>query len=223
MRINTLPMSNSRKFSSQRLALVDSLARVYLLIGAVMYLVVGQLIGQIPSAAVFVSALGSLIIVGACLRLWVAREQQLWLKFWSTVALLPLLPLATVVKGGFIGYGTMWLLIVVAFVFAGSRRKASGLLFAPAVFFVGLSVFVNYMGARDDIRRLVWYETAGIGERLQRIADVFENFAWLDLSDPQHRGAIDGRLNQKFLIGVAIERLEIQDRSNTPMARRLVI
>ena len=198
-----------KKFSSQRLAQIDSLARVYLLIGGVIYFAAGRVIGaMIPSSSAIVAALGSLIIVGACLRLWAAREQQRWLKFWSTVALLPLLPLATVVQGGFIGYGTMWVLTVVAFLFAGSRRKAPGLLFAPAVFFVGLSVFVNYMAARDDIRQLVWYKPAGIGERLQRIADVFENFAWLDLSDPQHRGAIDGRLNQNFLVGVAVERLE---------------
>jgi hypothetical protein len=178
-----------KKFNTQRLALIDKLARVYLWIGGVMYFAVGSVIGRIPSMGVIVSALGSLIIVGACLRLWAAREQQLWLKFWSTVALLPLLPLATVVQGGFLGFGAMWVLTIVAFLFAGSRRKAAGLLFAPAVLFVGLSVFVNYMAARGEIRELVWYQQATIGERLQRIADVFGNFAWLNLSDPQHRAA----------------------------------
>jgi hypothetical protein len=54
----------------------------------------------------------------------------------------------------------------------------------------------------------VWYEQASVGDRLQGIADVFQNFEWLDLSNSRHREAIDGRLNQNSLIGAATARLE---------------
>src|SRR5262249_13035311 len=108
---------------SQRLALIDRLARLYLWIGGGIYFAVWPIISAIPSATAIGSPLGSLIIVGACLRLWVAQRQRRSLKFWSTVALLPLLPLATVIHGGFIGFGTYWALAVMAFFFIQSRRK----------------------------------------------------------------------------------------------------
>jgi hypothetical protein len=65
------------------------------------------------------------------------------------------------------------------------------------------------MIARDEIRQLVWFQEAPIGDRLQRIADVFQTFRWLDLSSGQHRDALDGRLNYNALIGPAVARLEL--------------
>src|SRR5262249_23123070 len=161
----------------------------YLSVGSVVYFVLLPLVSKIPSAGAIVSALGSLIMVGACLRLWVASKSRHWLKFWTTMALLPVLPLATVIQGGFIGFGTYWALAILAFLFAQSQRRLGYLLLAPAVFFVGLSVFVNYMAARNEIRQLVWYQQASIGDRLDRIAKVFQDFEWLDFSNFRHREA----------------------------------
>jgi hypothetical protein len=194
---------------SQSFAALDQLALLYLGVGGFAYFVMLGLASAIPSATAFVAPLGSLIMVGACLRLWVARESRNWLKFWSTMVLLPVLPLATVIQGGFLGFGTYWVLAIVTFVFAHSKRRVGCFLLAPVVFFVGLSVFVNYMMARDEIRQLVWYQQAEMGDRLQRIANVFQNnFEWLDLSKERHRVAIDDRLNQNVLVGLAVGRLE---------------
>jgi hypothetical protein len=194
---------------SQSFPGLDRLALLYLAIGAVAYFVLLRIAALIPSATAIVSPLGSLIVVGACLRLWIARESQNRLKFWSTVAVLPVLPLATLTLGGFIGSGTYWVLSIVTFVFAQSKWRVKYFLLAPIVCFLGLSVFVNYMIARTEIRQLVWYQQAEIGDRLQRIADVFQNnFEWLDLSNERHREAIDGRLNQNGLVGAAVARLE---------------
>ena len=162
----------------------------------------------IPSITALLSALGSLIVVGACLRLWAAREERKPLKLWVMVAFLPLLPLVTVVQGGFIGYGTYWVLVILSFLFAQSNRRPVYVLVAPAFFFVGLSLFVNYAASRNEIRQLVWQQQAGISDRLQRIADVFRDFRWLDFSNPQHHRAIDLRLNQNFYVGAAIARLD---------------
>jgi len=65
------------------------------------------------------------------------------------------------------------------------------------------------MKARNEIRQMVWDRPVPIGDRLQRIADVFQNFEWLDLSNGQHHEAIGGRLNQNSLVGPAVARLEL--------------
>jgi hypothetical protein len=195
-------------FTPEGFAALDRLALLYVCVGSVAYFVLLPLIGGIPSAGAIISALGSLVMVGACLRLWVASKSRHALKFWSTIAFLPIIPLATVVQGGFLGFGTYWALAIMAFLFAQSKHRLGYLLLAPAIFFVGLSVFVNYMAARNEIRQLVWYEQAGIGDRLDRIAKVFNDFEWLDFSNARQREAIDVRLNQNLLVGTAVERLE---------------
>jgi hypothetical protein len=194
--------------SPQSLVELNRLALLYLCIGGVVYFAVMPFVGSIPSATALVSPLGSLLLVGACLRFWLANETANWGKFWSTMVLLPLLPLVTLTQGGFLGFGTMSAMIVAAFLFAQSKRKVAYVSAAPVVFFIGLSFFVNYMAARDNIRQLVWYEQASVGDRLQRIADIFVNFEWLDLSNWRHREAIDRRLNQNFLVGAGAARLE---------------
>ena len=108
---------------SQSFAALNRLALLYLGVGAVVYFVLMRLAAAIPSATAFVAPLGSLIIVGACLRLWVARESRNRPRFWSTLALLPVLPLATVVQGGFIGFGMYGVMAIMAFMFAQSRRR----------------------------------------------------------------------------------------------------
>jgi hypothetical protein len=47
-----------------------------------------------------------------------------------------------------------------------------------------------------------------MSDRIGRVSDIFSNFEWLDLSDARHRDVIDKRLNQNFLLGAAIDRLE---------------
>jgi hypothetical protein len=204
-RVNASP---ARAISSQSVPELNRLSLIYVCVGGVVYFGVLPFAGRIPSASAIISPLGSLIVVGASLRFWIANESGNWRKFWSTTILLPLLPLFTLIQGGFLGFGTMWAVTIAAFLFAQSKRKVAYLLLAPPMFLIGLSFFVNYMAARNDIRQLVWHEQASLGDRAQRIADVFDNFEWLDLSNERHREAIDGRLNQNLLVGAAAARLK---------------
>lgn len=89
--------------SPRSLAALNRLALYYCLFGGVAYFVLLPLAGEIPSATAIISSIGSLIVVGACLRLWVAQEGRDRLKYWTTVGLLPLLPLSTVILAGFLG------------------------------------------------------------------------------------------------------------------------
>ena len=103
-----------------------------LAIGAVAYFILLPLLSSIPSVTSIISSLGSLIIVGACLRFWVSKGGGS--KFWSTMALLPLFPLTTIIHSGFLGYGIMWSMAVATFLFAQSKRPIGYFLFAPVVF-----------------------------------------------------------------------------------------
>jgi hypothetical protein len=192
----------------QRAEVLDRLALLYIAIGGASYFLLLPLLGGIATVAAIIASLGALIMVGLCLRLWLAHETRNRQKFMLTISTLCLLPLATVVQAGFLGYGIMWVIAIVSFFFVQSRRRLGYFVLTPVFLFVGISLFVNYMAARGDIRQLVWYQSASIGDRLQRVADVFLNFEWFDPSNEKHRSAIDGRLNQNFLVGAAIARLE---------------
>jgi hypothetical protein len=189
------------------LAVWDRLSRFYL-VGGCSWFVLTPFIGAIPSVSSVIASLSLLLVVGTSLRLWVARKSRNLRKFWVTIALLPLLPLLTVIREGFLGAGMYWVLAVISFIVAQSKQRISYLLFAPAAVFVGLSLFVNYMAAREDLRRLVWSQQAEVGDRMQRIVKIFEDFEWLDSSNSRQRFVIDGRLNQNWLVGAAVERLE---------------
>jgi hypothetical protein len=189
----------------RNLPALTRLALIYLCIGSAAYFVVMPLVAGISTITAIVASLGSLILVGVCLQSWVANETGK--RFSFAIVFLPLLPLATLLHGGFIGFGVFWALAILAFLFAQSKRRIGYVLLTPIFLFAGLSLFVNYMAARTEIRELVWYEQAGLSEKLEKVANVFENFEWLDLSNSRHSDAINGRLNQNILVGAAVERL----------------
>jgi len=198
--------SQMQDLTPQALVRLERIGLYYVFIGIIAFFVVMRL--NIPAVSAVFFTLSSLIVVGVCLRLWVAQQQRNSLKLWLTVALLPLLTLATVIQIAFMSFSISWLLTIGSFLFAQSRRRLGYFLLAPVVCFVGLSVFVNYIAARVEIRQLTWYQGASVDDRLQRIADTFRNFDWFDGSNLRHRTAIDDRLNQNFFVGVAIARLE---------------
>ena len=195
--------------TSSRVAALDRLALLYFIFGGVAYFVVLPRIAGVASVAAVISSIGALLIIGVCLRLWVANESQNRRKFWSTFALLPVFPFLTVITGGFLGFGTYMALTISSFLFAQSQQRRIYYLLAPIVVFVGLSVFVNYMAVRQSIRQLVWHYQVDLTDRIELTAGLFtRNFDWLDLSDFRHRKAINDRLNQNGLVGAAVTRLE---------------
>ena len=172
------------------------------IIGSLSFFVLLPLAALVPSLNAIVAPLGTMIVVGMWLRLYVANAVGDRGKVRTTLAMTPLLPLATVLTGGFISYGTNWVLSVVAFLYVISGRRISFYLGAPVVVVLGLSLFAAYMGERGGIRDVVWQQNASYGDRLERIGAIFTNFRLLDITDPMHRAALDGRLNQNILVGI---------------------
>jgi hypothetical protein len=186
------------------LASLDRLALIYVC-GGVFYFLFAP---DIPFIGAVVSQSSTWLVVGASLRLWVAREQGNRLKFWFTMLLLPLCPVITLMRGGFILFGTYWLLAIVSFALAQSKQRLGYFLVAPLFVFLGLSLFVNYMASRNEYRKAVWIQQVGIADRVDHLLGIFRNFEWYSSENPKHREVIDGRLNQNIIVGAAVDRLE---------------
>jgi hypothetical protein len=190
------------------LARFDRMALVYLG-GGFSYFFLEPLIYSIASVGAVIAQLSSCLIVGASLRMWVAHRQGHLVKFWIVIGLMPLLPIVEVIRRGFIGFGTYWLLSGLSFAFSQSKQRVGYFIIAPFAIYFGLSIFVNYMASRTAYREAVWLREIGIAERVERVADMFRNFQWFDGDNAKHREVVDGRLNQNLLVGAAVERLEL--------------
>lgn len=173
-------------------------------IGFVCYFVVLPIAAKVPSLSAVVSPIGTLVVLGFWLRLHGAALANAQSRTLATLALLPILPLSTLATSGFLGYGINWLLSVITFLFVITRRRLIFYVSAPLVIYLGLSFFVTYMSERKDIRELVWYEDAGMMERLDRISGLVTNFQLLDLEEPAQLVRLDDRLNQNFLVGAGV-------------------
>jgi len=173
-------------------------------VGVVAYFVVVPLSFRVPSLTSIVSPLGTLLILGLWLTLYGASVAADRRRTLATLALLPLLPLATLVTGGFLGYGIYWVLSIVTFLFVITERRTWFYLGAPAAVFLGLSLFVTYMGQRGMIREVEWQEHGGMLDRLDRVSAIVTDFQLLDLASPEQAITLDGRLNQNALVGAAV-------------------
>lgn len=184
-------------------------AQVMLLLGVGVYFFAMPLISLIPSATAIASSAGGLLPIGLWFWLYGAQASHDRRRFWLGLAMLPLLPLSTMVSGGFIGYGVYWVIAVAAFVYCIVPRKRLFVLLSPVVLGLGLSFAVAYFGERSALREAVWYQQAGVFDRLSRVTQMIERFEWLDLDNRDHVAAINDRLNQNILVGQAIERREM--------------
>jgi hypothetical protein len=178
----------------------------YVGIGAASYVLLSLGVSAIPSATAIVSTGQQLAIAGLALCCWLAWRSGSKKKLTLWLALTALLPLVTILTRGFIGYGAVAALTVLIFVSGFIRPRALVLAMAILVGYVGLSVFVTYMRDRGEIRDTVWGGQA-MQVRLNQLQKTASEFEWFDISNTEHLRQIDGRLNQSFLVGLAVGRL----------------
>jgi hypothetical protein len=175
-------------------------------LGLGVYFVAMPVLAFIPSATAVVSAGGSLLPLGFWCWLYGAHGTQNKKRFFLAMALMPILPLLTMISGGFIGYGVYWMLTIAAFIYCLLPHKKWYLLLSPLIVLIGLSFAVTYFGERNALRESVWIEQASIVNRLERVGDMITKFKLIDIDDPEHVTPINNRLNQNILVGLAIER-----------------
>jgi len=175
-------------------------------LGITSYFVLMPLARFIPSATSLVVGLATLLIIGLWLRLYSAHLAHDSARMATTLGVLPLLPIATLAGGGFLGFGVYWVLSVVSFLFVVARRRIWFFLLAPLVVVFGLSLFATYMGERTGIRDVVWRQQATLEERLDRIGNMVTEFRIIDLNDPRHLKALNDRLNQNYFVGAGVQR-----------------
>ena len=180
----------------------------FIVAGFLAYFVFVPISFSVPSLTSGIAALGTLLVVGLWIELYVAITTRDRRRTMVALALVPLLPFATVVSGGFISYGTNWALSAVAFQFVIVRRRIAFYAAAPVVVFLGLSLFVTYMGERTGIREVVQQQQASISDRLSRVSAIATEFSLLDLNSSIHRAHLNDRLNQNFLVGAGYFRHE---------------
>jgi hypothetical protein len=179
-----------------------------LAIGTLAYFVLLPLSRNVSSLTSVVSPLATLLILGFWFMLYGAAESGDGWRTSIILAPLPLLPLATLITGGFLGYGINWVLSVLAFQFVITQRRSWFYASAPVAIYLGLSLLVAYLGERTAIRELVWERQAGLTDRIERIAQMLATFHPFDLDSPGDLAALDSRLNQNSLVGLAIEHIE---------------
>jgi hypothetical protein len=182
------------------------LPKAYLLIGAASYALLSLGVGAIPSATAVVATGQQLTIVGLGLCCWSEwrRGSRSRLIFWIVVTLL--LPLVTVVTQGFIGYGAVAALTVLIFVSQFVKARPLVLTAGLLLVYLGLSVFVTYMRDRRNIRDTVWGGQP-LQARLIQLQKTASDFEWFDYTNIDHLSAVDIRLNQSYLAGLAVSRL----------------
>ncbi len=194
------PMASPRKPEAK-------LSTWFIVIGLLCYLVLMPLLGGVPTLTALISVGWNFLIVGLILKCWAAWRERKKKKFlgWLMIALC--LPFMTVVTQGFIGYGTVALIAVLAFVADFYRPRWRVLAIGILAFYLGISLFVTYMRDRNAIREVVWGGQS-YGSRFDRMYMTFSEFEFFDPYDQQHLWRIDERLNQSALVGASMRHLE---------------
>ena len=185
------------------LAELELVARTFLVLGSLCWLLSLTPFAQLPSASAILSAGRQCVLLGVCFLCWSAWQRRdrrrfaLWLS--ASIAF----PLVTIVTQGFIGYGISMMTIVLAFVAMFYRPRWALLAGLVVMLYGGLTLWVNYAASRDEVRQAVWGER-GIDATLGVLAKVGLQVEPFDITSVAHLEAVDSRLNQNYLVGAAV-------------------
>jgi len=183
-----------------------NLPKAYIAFGVVSYLLMSSALGRAPTAQAIISTGQELVVVGLSLACWQAWKEHHTGKLIAWLAISLLMPFATIVTRGFIGYGAVAAFSVLVFVSIIVRSRLTVLVVGLVLGYVGLSVYVSYMRDRGEIREVVWGGQP-LKDRMERVLTTMSTFEWFDPSNRDHLVRVDNRMNQSFLVGAAVDRL----------------
>jgi hypothetical protein len=174
-------------------------------IGVMAYFFAIPILSFIPSVTSLASAAGLLILVGYWYYFFYAFKFRNARRILLGLASIPLLPLSTMITGGFLGFGTFWLIAIGCFAYVLSKQKALILAALPFLVYAGLSFGVAYFADRTVLRENVWQEKANIGGGFNTVVGMISNLEPLDINRKDHVAMLLERLNESVLVGTGVE------------------
>jgi hypothetical protein len=188
----------------------SSIPRRYTICGLVAYFVLAPTIGRFPGMNAIPAVASQLVVIGCCVQCWFAWHLKGKSALLRSLGPSMLIPLVILMKQGFMSYGVLAMSIILLFIaqFYRPRWAIAALLLVSA--YPGLTVFVNYMRDRSEIRAAIWGGQE-VSSRMARVWETATNMEWFNPKDPEHLARIDGRLNQAALVGEAVDNLSRTD------------
>ncbi len=183
-----------------------SLAKFYLGCGVTSFFVLQPLLSRVPSISSLALAAGQLTLAGVCLGAFLAWNRNGWPGMLKWVIPSLFLPLATIFRLGFLGYGVVALSVVAIFCATFARPRFLLVTGFAVAGYCGLCLFVAYMQARTEIRAAVW-GGEGLAARASQVALAIERAKLFDLRSSSDLETFDARMNQSYFAGLAAERL----------------
>jgi hypothetical protein len=182
----------------------------FLVVGLATYLVFSGDLGRLPSMSAVRSVSQQFIVVGICLLCrdaWQRRDIASVLAYLGAGMVLPFF---TIVSSGFLGFGAMACFTILCFLSGMIRSlwRFTAATLGMAMLF--LSLYVSYMRDRKEIRQVVWGGQS-TQQRIGRVYSMVATLEWFDPFNDDHLRRIDGRLNQDYLVGRAVEYLSMSD------------
>jgi hypothetical protein len=147
----------------------------------------------------------ALAVTGFVLLWWDYWKQGEKTKSWRVLAWALAIPVLYLGLQGFLGFGVSALLTIAGVVVVYYQPRRTVVLGGLACLFFGLSLYPTYMKVRTEIRRAVW-GGAGFEERFDKLTLLGDNWEWFDTENQSHLRSIEQRLNQNWLVGLAVKR-----------------
>jgi hypothetical protein len=165
----------------------------------------GQFLGGVASISALLSALTSLTTIACFIWIWL-EDTNLRSKF-ALLASLVVFPMYMLIVGGFLGFGLTFVASIVIFFVILKRTNIILVISAPLILFAVFSFTVSYLSARTEFREVVW-DASSIDQRVAAFDRLVGQFEWFDSNDINQLRMVDIRMNQNWLVGVAIESVE---------------
>jgi hypothetical protein len=184
---------------------VPSSLRNGLLILGMLFFVAKRLGALAPGLQAIIAGGQQLMVVAVVLNIWEAarRKENKKVAFWVVFSFI--FPVQTIVNDGFLSFGMLAMVPVLIFATTciGKRNYFRVGVFSVIGLYLGLSLFVNYFRDRNQIRAAVWGGDS-FTNRVERLAQTFENFELFSIHKPAHLDSLSGRLNQTWIVGAGV-------------------
>jgi hypothetical protein len=183
----------------------NDLPKLYFMIGLFSYFVLQATIGHIPTIQALVSLGRNLMVVGLCAALYLAIVKQERKNIAALILISLAFPFITILNQGFLSYGAVMTLTCFLFFARFYRPKWKLIVMCIIAAYLGLTFYETYKRDRPELREVTWGNKS-LSTRVDGLKKSLEDPEWFNPFDISQLNQIDDRLNQNFLIGVAIKK-----------------